>query len=560
LLWVVRAAVVVAAPGDLDPSFNGGSLLPVDLTKTTPGSTQLYDVRLDAAGRIVVAGASTDENGRFAVALARFAANGAPDASFGAGGSLVTQAGRGGGTVFSLVRTLEARPGGAGWIVTGGASATDGRQAVLALAVDDNGQLDLQFGTGGSTRIQPAGPAPEFTLAFGGDGGGAVGADGHVVVAHTIAVEPAGGDYRKLAVVKLGPQGQPDDGFASMGIYVNPFSASIAAARTNGSAARVVADGILVAGTTADGFGGLGMLLLRLTPAGMLDPTFAGGAGYRIVPASRGVALGLGPDGAIYVAGTAPDPDGHAAIAVVRFRPDGTLDGAFGPGGIVRLQTASADPGDSPASYALAVAADAEGRVLVTGTSGAVGYQEAVVVRLAADGAVDGTFGTGGVVRLQASTAAEPRTFGAGVALAPDEGTAVIVGFEYGSNRGFVTRLLLRDPAQPACPTEATTTAVLCELETLRAAVTAGVPSGRIRDRLQALLDKSAGRVEASAPLTGSRRRKLLKRAERPLGAFQRLLRTKGARRSLAADLIRTLSADAARIAERLATVRGAGA
>jgi hypothetical protein len=94
-------------PGDLDPSFNGGAPLLLDLAQAAPGNTQCFDVKLDQAGRIVVAGDATDPDGKIAVAIARLTASGALDPTFGVGGRRVTQAGRGSGRVFSqLLRAL----------------------------------------------------------------------------------------------------------------------------------------------------------------------------------------------------------------------------------------------------------------------------------------------------------------------------------------------------------------------------------------------------------------------------------------------------------------------
>jgi uncharacterized delta-60 repeat protein len=568
VLLLLAGPARALAPGDLDPTFNGGVVKLLDLAKTAGGVTRLSGVRVDAAGRIVLAGDTADADAKSAIVVARLGPDGALDGTFGEGGSRVTQAGRGGGTVFSLATSLIPRPGGAGWIVTGGASATDGRQAVLALAVDETGALDLGFGSGGSTRVQPAGPAPEFTLAFSGDGGGDVGADGSVIVAHTIAVSPSSSSNRKLTVVKLTADGQPAN-FAVMGVYVNTFSQFGGDSATSGTVARIVPEGVVVAGATLDSGGNPAFLVLRLTAGGLLDTNFSG-VGYRVLqgshpaapnPFSAAYALAADPAG-IYVAGTTRDEGGYQAMAVLRFTSGGLVDTAFGDDGVVRVQTASADPGSSPASIARAVAVQADGRIILAGSSGAADYTEIVVVRLTTSGALDPSFGVGGIVRLQPSTGASPESFAFDATISPDGNSLLVVGQESGSRNGVVGRILLASPPTttttlpPGCALEQSLAAALCGLGELGASVQASVPPGRLRDRLLASIAKSTELATASDGQTGGRRKKSLKRARGALLRLQRQLGSKKARRTLAEDLITGLQGRAAQIATTFAALR----
>jgi uncharacterized delta-60 repeat protein len=563
----------LATPGDFDPTFNGGAPKLLDLAKKTPGITRLAGIRVDAAGRIVVAGETTDENGLTAAVLARLGPDGAIDATFGEGGSRVTQAGRGSGTVFSAVTSLVPRPGG-GWIVTGGASASDGRQAVMVLAVDDVGALDLGFGSGGSTRVQPAGPDPAMTLAHGGDGGGDVDADGSIVVAHTIVPNPTDSPNRQLAAVKLTPLGQAASGFGSMGVYVNSFSQNPVALATNGTVALAApGGGVIVAGGTLDAAGGFAFLLLRLTPAGTLDGTFASGNGYRVLQAghpasshdfSQVFAATLGPGGAIYLAGPVRADVGGSELGVARYTAEGDLDVSFGSAGVARLQTASGDPGQSFTSLARAVAVQADGRVLVAGTSGTSGYTETVVVRLTAAGVPDPSFGAGGVVRIQASGSAQPKTFVWGAALASDGNSLLVAGSEESTNRGVVSRILLTESTTtttvpPGCVAEPSLASALCRLGELGASVDALVPAGRLHDRLRASIERSTSRATASAGLSGGARKKSLKKATTSLARFGSQLRSKKARRALSADTVAALRDQASQIATIL-TAERAGA
>ena len=101
--------------------------------------------------------------------------------------------------------------------------------------------------------------------------------------------------------------------------------------------------------------------------------------------------------------------------------------------------------------------------------------------------------------------------------------------------------------------------AALCGLGELRAAVEAAAPQGRLRDRLLGSVAKSTEFATAGDGQTGGRRRKSLKRARTALLRFQRRLRSKKARRTLAENVTGGLAARATQIADILAAVRTAG-
>jgi len=496
---------------------------------------------VDGAGRIVVAGSTLDANLVTAAALARLLPDGTLDPSFGVGGKLVTQAGQGTGTIFSLLGSLSPRPGG-GWVATGGASASDGRQAALVLAATDAGGLDPSFGTGGSTRIQAAGPAPQFTLALAGGGRGGVASDGGVLVAHAIAVDPMEPTDTRLVVVKVTPGGTIDGGFASMGVYTNTFSQAAVLKTTYGSAALPTPDGILVAGSTRDSSGATAMLLVRLTAGGALDTSFADGAGFRVVQASdpaaaakfsQGTALALGPGGVIYVAGAASDAGSFTALAVARFTPAGALDTSFGTGGIARLQTGPVDPGLTPSSFAGGVAVQADGRVVVIGSSGTGDFTEMVVVRFVPDGTLDATFGTDSVLRMQPAGGAKPETFGLGGTIAPDGNTLLAVGQvrQSAGGRGVVARIQLTElPPNPCSPPHSLGDAI-CRLVALRIYASAVTQKPhKLQRRLVHSLRRAEKRATKSAALKKRRRKKKLGQVLRLVRRFERKVQSPAAR------------------------------
>ena len=536
-----------ASPGDLDPSFNSGTILLVDLSDAGANGTEFHAAQFDAEGRIVLAGSTQDESGVTAALLARLLPSGLLDASFGTGGKRVTQAGRGAGTVFSLLGSLAPRPGG-GWAATGGASDEDGRQAALALAVDENGALDASFGTGGSTRVQPAGPPPAFTLALASGGRGGVDADGNVLLAHTIVLDPMDTTDTRLAVVKLGTNGLPAAGFASGGVYTNTFSQAPILDTTHGMAALPTPEGVLVAGSTRDPDGATAFLLVRLTASGALDPTFADGAGYRVVQAShpaaqakfsQAVALALGPGGVIYVAGAASDAGSFTALAVARFTASGALDASFGSLGIARLQTGPIDPGVTTSSFAGGVAVQADNRVVVVGSSGSGDFTEMVVVRFLPDGNVDPAFGVGGVVRIQSASGTKPETLGFGATIAPDGNTVLAVGQvkQPAGGRGVIARIQLTEAAGDPCSPPHSLGDVICRIVALRVYAGAVTPQElKLRKRLVRSLMKSERKATASGALENRKRRRKLGQALRLVQRFEKQVDSRGARKVHAED------------------------
>jgi len=131
-----------------------------------------------------------------------------------------------------------------------------------------------------------------------------------------------------------------------------------------------------------------------VTPAGgTLDPGF--GTGGIVVVSSAGAEhaydLAIQPDGMIVVVGDAP-----GGMLVLRFRDDGTLDPTFGTQGQVVAAGASA--------RANGVALQPDAKIVVAGENqtGA-----SALARFASTGALDSTFGTGGIsVPIQSAAGA----------------------------------------------------------------------------------------------------------------------------------------------------------
>ena len=141
-------------------------------------------------------------------------------------------------------------------------------------------------------------------------------------------------------------------------------------------------------------------------PAGTLDPSFGGGAGFvttqLLTPTDFdfGTTMAVQSDGKIVVAGQLDDNlSGESGFGVARYNPDGSLDTGFGAGaGFVSIPGSEAyDVND--------VAIQSDGKIVVVGSNVVGGDEEMVIVRYNSDGTLDtgfdGPSGTGdGVVAI----------------------------------------------------------------------------------------------------------------------------------------------------------------
>ncbi len=191
---------------------------------------------------------------------------------------------------------------------------------------------------------------------------------------------------------------------------------------------------------------------------GQLDPTFSLDPGTlhfqfahpdATLKFSEIIKMVNQPDGKLVVAGGAADARNRRSAFVARFLPSGKLDPSFGDNGVTRIQTSLAT---APAfgSEARALTIGPEGKILIAGfTHSAQNRSEAFISQLSAEGQLDAEFGTGGIMRIQASPAnvQNPSTRANSVGIQFDAGVPKIVAtgltrFTNGHIECFAVRLL----------------------------------------------------------------------------------------------------------------------
>jgi uncharacterized delta-60 repeat protein len=302
---LLLAVSATAAPGDLDPAFQGGGLARSPLGTTVTAGAVAPD------GKIVVGGD----------VLARYNADGSPDTSFGPNGT---------GAIAERVGRLTVQPDGK---VVISRNYYDSCESIgLELSrFDTTGALDGSFGSGGRVRLPLGGPSSCFALLSAGAGPVAVAPDGKLVVSGY--KQGRGTGDTSIVLARYLPDGSFDPAFNSGEPVEGP--------RGDARALLLLPDGRLVVGGQVRERGELSFGLARYLPDGAPDATFDGDGAVQTLVGTGGIAgLALQPDGRIVAAG-----EGYERkIVLIRYAEDGSIDPSFGADG----RAITAFPGSAP--------------------------------------------------------------------------------------------------------------------------------------------------------------------------------------------------------------------
>jgi len=306
------------------------------------------------------------------------------DETFGGGDGIVTT--RPSSTGWNTADAVAVQPDGKIVVYVG-----DGNfgSPVALVRLETDGTPDPTFGAGGTVLT-------DQQTAYGGCADLAVAPDGgYLMVVDTVDGD---GDSRS-SIVRYHADGTRDEAFGDDGVAVVPGDGLACGL-------DVQPDGRIVAG----GSSGEGALTARWTPDGQPDPSYGGDGvgepfpGPNVFRVYGTVEADVQPDGGIVAVGTAMYlHTGDVYGTVLRYRPDGTLDPAFGQDGWV-LTSAATGGLDG-------VATRPDGRVVVFGNQLPMSHADPrgfLVAQITADGTLDPTFGPAGT----------------GVATAVDGGTA----------------------------------------------------------------------------------------------------------------------------------------
>ena len=391
------AALALAAGGELDPSFSGDGWV---RTLEVRSATNTYlprggeDIALQPDGKILVTSEILDGTSHWYFGVFRYTADGSLDRTFAGGGWAEVDLGE---AEFAHAVAVQRN----GRIVVAG--ETDCPLAVCFALVRflPDGHLDRSFGANGVVRTMFAryGASRAYDVA--------VQPNGKIVA---VGMRFRGDDAQNdelFAVARYLRDGRLDrsfsrDGLASVDFGFGDADAAAVALQPNGK--------ILVAGNGTGNVYRTGedFAVARFRPDGTLDRTFSGDGratvdfGHRLSDGVQGLALRR--DGRIVLAGGSGKRGAVPRIAVARLRANGHLDRTFGGAG-KRLTRPGPHGG-----YAGAVVQQPGGRLVVAGRvfdDDRLDTSAWVLARYGRGGALDPSFGRGGLVVSDFSTGAD---------------------------------------------------------------------------------------------------------------------------------------------------------
>jgi uncharacterized delta-60 repeat protein len=311
-----------------------------------------------------------------AFAVLRLTSAGVPDATFAGGrGIAITDIDP---SLFDFAMATAVQPAD-NFVLAGGSSGLVGAGVIALVRYDQNGVLDPAFGTGGIVRT----PTPAGWTSASATAIAVQPADNKIVVAALAFNAATGGTG--IVLLRYNTNGTLDTGFAAPNGFVTATIGPGSAGDTCALALR--GTNIIVAGASSDG----NVFLSRYDTNGALDTTFGtiGVTRTSIGTTAVSPALAFQSTGnIILVSGNSSDQ------VVLRYTANGTLDTNFGTNGIVTTDAGGTD-------FANAVAVLSDDRIVVVGHANvnfSLDTSDISLVRYAADGALDTTFGSGGIV------------------------------------------------------------------------------------------------------------------------------------------------------------------
>lgn len=384
-LLAAAPLVALAAPADLDPSFDGDG-------KVLAGSTgPARSVALQGDGKIVAAGDCVVELATsFDFCLARYDPDGSLDATFGKDGLVTTDF----GASFDVPWAVAIQDDGR--IVAAG-ECGPGASAVFCLArYTTDGSLDTSFdgdglvSTGGFTSTgQDSAKARALLIQD----------DGKLVVAGSCSFFGANlVVLRDACMARYNTDGSLDSIFdADPLTHFNTDGKHVADLGTTDdviyAAALQPADGMIVVGGNCGTLTVFAFCLARFTPIGIFDSTFASSG---VATTVMGTATGsvtevlVADDGGIVAFGGCFEPTA-TRFCTARYTGSGFLDTTFSGDGKVTTLIGGH-------SIAGGAALQADGKIVGGGGCSVGGFNDFCLVRYATDGTLDGTFGSGGTV------------------------------------------------------------------------------------------------------------------------------------------------------------------
>ena len=367
LIVFVSSAAAQASPGSLDPTFGTGGIV------TTPvvGFTNVIRaIAIQPDGKIIAVG----EGGGMPVV--RYNVNGSLDTSFN--GTGIAEA-----TVGSA-NAVAIQPDGK--IIVVGDNSNPSNVDFKVVRYNANGTLDASF-DGDGVVVTPIGDSVDVAYSV------VIQTDGKILVSGRSDSNPV--FVTTFAMVRYNTNGSLDNTFDSDGIVIMPGAGN---AITDSLALQpdgkiVIAHNIFFPSSFS-----YGLAVLRYNTNGSPDLTFntTGSLSAVVGTNVEFVAVALQRDGKIVVACSSYTSNAAGYdFWVARYNSDGAPDQSFGNEGLVVTPIGAGAAFDVPKSVAI----QANGKILVGGTSPTASNKDFATVRYNKNGSLDQKWGTGGIVK-----------------------------------------------------------------------------------------------------------------------------------------------------------------
>ncbi len=296
----------LAANGSLDATFGTNGI-----AEFTDQFSQVVDLRVTAGGKIVGLGKANDASPKAVFGVFRRTANGSKDATFGTNGYFFADMGN------NVTPTKMALQADGKILMTGTTYNATSKYDMVLGRVTTAGAFDATFGTAGKTISSFAGGS---IYEQGNDI--VVQSDGKIVVAGRNG--NVGGGNNAFMICRYTAAGVLDNTYGTGG-----FSTLSNANLDEFKAAAIMGDGrvIAVGSTRSTATGQVQKLAIsRWTTAGKLDNTFGtNGTSYSIVATGASCEdVVLQPDGKIIVGGWSKGSNSLHSFLLARFNNTGT--------------------------------------------------------------------------------------------------------------------------------------------------------------------------------------------------------------------------------------------
>jgi uncharacterized delta-60 repeat protein len=374
-------ANVNAAPSFAPPLPGTGKVIIPVGSSTDQGRA----MALQADGKILVAGSSYNGSG-YDFSLIRLNANGSLDTSFDGDGKAMIPVGTGNDLAYAIALQVDGK------ILVAGSSIIVSNNVYNCglIRLNPDGSLDTSF-DGDGKAIIPVGTLGNSVQAI------TLQADGKILVTGTVR-NGSSSSTNDFSLIRLNADGSLDTSFDVDGKAIIPVGTSV----DNSKAMTLQADGkILVTGSSYNG-SGYDFSLIRLNANGSLDTSFDGD-GKAIIPVgqgnSEGNAVTVQADGNILVAGISGLS--NTDFSLIRLNANGSLDASFDGDGKAIIPVGTG----SDAAYGITLQAD--GKILVTGTSRNGSNDDFSLIRLNANGSLDASFDGDGKAIIPVGTGSD---------------------------------------------------------------------------------------------------------------------------------------------------------